>query len=251
MIAKAKALIGLRDFYKAHVVLTEFLNEFGGMALTSEALRLEFVIAETFLSGTKRKVWGVPLVSGKDLALEILDSLSTDYPDSRFAELAIKTKADRMFADGEFALAEMEYARLLQEYPQSRYDQFALRRSADSALAAFGGVEYDEAALIEADERFEEYRLRYPADAAGEGVELILNDVREKRAEKEFGIGSYYERTGHLTSAVYYYQLILRDWPKTVAAVKASVRLELLGASPTRVERATRQRSDSTGKADR
>ncbi len=231
LVAQADALIARQDYYEAHVVLQTFLNEFGGIALTSEALRLEFVIAETYLRGVKRKLWGMRLLSGEELAFEILDELSTDYPDSRLAELALKTKADYLFTQGEHLLAEMEYARLLRNFPQSRYHQFAMRRSANAALASFGGVEYDEAALIEADERFDEYRRHYPGAPDVEGVAVILDDIREKRAEKEYSIGSYYERTGHVSSAVHYYQLVRSDWPETIGASKAGVRLEVLGVS--------------------
>jgi outer membrane protein assembly factor BamD (BamD/ComL family) len=229
LIAKAEALIGLRQYDKAHTVLQAFLGEFGGMTLTAEALRLEFVIAETYLSGVKRKVWLLFRVSGEDVAYQIFDEISADHPDSPLAELAIKTKADHLFKVGEHALAELEYARVLKDYPRSRYHQFSLGRSAESALASFAGVEYDEAALVEAEERYNDYRLRYRPQADRDGVGLILDSIHEMRAEKDFLIGQYYERTDHVGSAVFYYQGVRKGFPETIAAAKATSRLELLG----------------------
>lgn len=229
LIAKAEALIGLKDYAKAHEVLQAFLGEFGGMTLTAEALRLEFVIAEAYLSGVKRKVWLIFRVSGEDLGYQILDEISTDHQDSPLAELAVKTKADHLFKVGEHALAELEYARVLKDYPRSRYQQFALGRSAESALASFEGVEYDEAALVEAEERYNDYRLRYRLQADREGVGLILDSIHEMRGEKDFLIGQYYERTDHPGSAIYYYQGVRKGFPETIAATKATSRLELLG----------------------
>lgn len=230
LIAKAEAMIGRREYYKAHVTLQEFLGEFAGTAMTSEAIRLEFVIAEAYLAGAKRKLLGVGLLSGEDVAYRILDEISSDYADTPIAELALKTKADHMFARGDHGLAELEYARLLQEYPRSRYHPFSLRRSADAALASFGGVDFDEAALIEAEDRYGEYRLRYPGRADRDEIVLILDGIRETRAEKDFSVGAYYERTAHLSSAIFYYQSVRKDWPETIAATKARARLELLGA---------------------
>jgi outer membrane protein assembly factor BamD (BamD/ComL family) len=230
LLERAEALIGQREFSEAHKTLQEFLGEFSGMALTSESLRMEFVVAEAFLSGAKRKVWRIFRLSGVDLGYEILDEISSGYPDSEYAPLAIKAKADHLFKTGEHGLAEVEYARLLRDYPQSRYHQFALRRAADAALASFGGVEYDEAALVEAEERFRDYDVRYTAWAKREGVSTILDGIRESRAEKEFQIGAYYEKTEHLGTAVFYYQLVVKDWPGTIAATKAGNRLEVLGA---------------------
>ncbi len=231
LLARAEALIGQRRFDKAHAVLVAFLGEFGGMALTSEALRLEFIVAEAYLSGVKRKWLGMKILSGEDTAYGILDDMSIDYPDQPLAVAAIKTKADYQFKKGDHALAELDYARLLKEFPRSRYHQHALSRTAESALASFGGVAYDAAALIEAEERYTEYRNRYPGAAQREGVGLVLDGIGEQRAEKEFQTGRYYERTDHLNSAIFYYRSVVANWPASVASSKARSRLELIGAA--------------------
>ncbi len=229
MIANAEVLIGRRDYYKAHLLLQEFLDRFAGAAMEPEALRLEYVIAETYLTGVKRKWLGVRFLSGEDLAYRILDEISIDYADSRFAELAFKTKGDHMFQKGKHALAELEYSQLLKEFPQSRYHQFALRRSAEAALADYGGLEYDETALIEAQERYRDYHVAYPGAADREGVGLILASINEQRAVKAHAIGSYYERTNHPATAIFYYQHVIEKWPDTVGATKAASCLEMLG----------------------
>lgn len=231
LLAKADALIGRRACYKAYKILQGFLDQFSGMALTEEALRLEFEIAEYYLTGLKRKIWGLRWFSGTDVAYRILDDISTGYPESDLAMLAIKTKADHLFRRGDHVLAELEYSRLMRDYAQSRYHRFAMLQTGESALASFRGVEYDDAGLIEARERFEEYLSRWPAAADRERVELLLETIRLRRAEKEYTTGTYYERTRHLTSAVFYYRSVVRNWPDTIAASKAAERLDLLGAS--------------------
>ena len=230
ILAKAEALIGREEFDDAHELLQKFLDEYGGMAITIDALRLEFIIAEAYLGGVKRTVWGVFRVSAVDEGHKILDEIITDYPDTKLAELAHKAKADRLFRAGEHDLAELEYARLLRDYQQSRYQEYALRRAADSALASFAGVDYDEAALIEAQERYDDFRVRFGSAGEREQVTVILDSIRQARAEKDFRIGQYYEKTDHLSSAIFYYQLVLKEWPDTIAATKAACRLELLGA---------------------
>ena len=235
LIAEAEARIGLREYYKAYTLLEQFLDEFGGVELTSEALRLEFVVAETYLTGTKRKIGGFRWWSGEDVAYQILDDISLNYPEGHLAEFAIKTKADHLFQKGRYGLAELEYARLLRDYPQTRYHRYALRRSAEATLANFAGIEYDAAALIEAEERYRDYHTRYGGMAERDDrVTDILDGIREMRAEKEFAIGAYYERTGHLSSAVFYYASVREEWPGTVAAGKAITKLDLLGASGSR-----------------
>ncbi len=229
LLVRAEADIGLRKFDKAFKSLQEFINQFSGIQQTSEALRLEFIVAEAYLGGAKRRFLGLPLFSGEDRAFQILDEIALDHPDDPLAPLAVKTKADYLFRRGEHDQAEIEYARMQREYPRSRYDPFVMRRAADAALASFGGVEFDEAALIEAHERYSDYRVRYAAAADREGIGLILDNIRELQAEKDYRIGMYYERTDHLSSAVYCYRAVLTDYADSVAAGKAGKRLELLG----------------------
>lgn len=232
LISRAQALIDLRAYHKAHLTLQEFLSSYEGTSLTMDAQRLEFIIAEAYLGGAKRKLFGLRLLSGEETALQILDDLSVNNAESRLAELAAITKADYFFDRGEHALAELEYARLLRDQPNTRYHRFALRRTADAALASYGGTDYDEAAIVEADARYRDYGTRYPAEAAQEGVDEILDSIRESRAQKDFGIGRYYESTEHLGSAVYYYRFVSENWPNTIAATRAASRLDLLQVVP-------------------
>lgn len=231
MVAKAEALIGGEKFEDAHEVLLKFLDDYGGMAITVDALRLEFIVAEAYLGGVKRTVWKIFKVSAVDEGHKILDKIIADYPDTKLAELAMKAKGDRYFRAGEHEMAETEYSRMLREYAQSRYQEYALRKAADSALASFGGVEYDEAALVEATERYNDFRVRFGSAGDREQITVILDSIKQTRAEKDFQIGQYYEHTDHLSSAVFYYQLVLKTWPGTIAATKAATRLELLGAA--------------------
>ncbi|MCG3132193.1 MAG: hypothetical protein FLDDKLPJ_03026 [Phycisphaerae bacterium] len=231
LLLKTQAWIAAHQFDEAHDLLTRFLNEFDGTSYVTEALRQEFVIAEAYLGGARRKFLGMRLMPGDDVGLRILDDMTANFPNDAHAELAIKTKADYFFRRGESSLAELEYTRLLNEYPQSRYHAYALRRAADCAQAVFVGPEYDEAPLIEAQSRFEEYARRYPQQAAEEGVPGIFVAIREARAEKLVKTAEYYERARHPKTAVFYYQLAVRDWSGTQAEAKARRRLDVLGVA--------------------
>lgn len=233
LLIKSQAWIAAHKFDEAHDLLTRFLNEFDGTSYVTEALRQEFVIAEAYLGGARRKFLGMRIMPGDDVGLRILDDMTANFPNDAHAELAIKTKADYFLRRGESALAELEYTRLLNEYPQSRYHAYALRRAADCAQAVFVGPEYDEAPLIEAQSRFEEYARRYPQQAAEEGVPGIFVAIREARAEKLVKTAEYYERARHPKTAVFYYQLAVRDWPGTQADAKARRRLDVLGVAVT------------------
>lgn len=231
LVALAQAQIGARDHYEAYKTTQRFMNEFEGLEQTRAVLRQSFVIAEAFLSGVKRKFLGLRILPADDVALRILDDISAQYAGDEIAEFAIRTKGDYFFRTGDHDLAELEYSRLINEYAGGRYHTFALKRAADSAMAQFAGTAYDESPLIEASGRYTEYMAAAPDDAGQEGVGEILEAIRQERAMKDFSIGRYYEKTRHVSSAVFYYENILRDWPDTIGADRAAARLEVLRAA--------------------
>jgi len=232
----ADAEFQLGNLMTAYETYERLLDEQKGSELAQRALRNEIVIAEVFLSGRWRKVWGgVIRLPAYEEALDILERIATNRaPGTPLAEQAIKIKADHHYAKGEFTEAEQEYARLAREFPRSRYTRLALLRSAQAAYASFPGVKFDDSALVEAEERFEQFRKRYPEAADEENVPLLLEQIRNSRAQKEFTVGRYYERTKHPRAAAFYYRSVIKYWPDTTWAMLAQARLERLGAEVER-----------------
>lgn len=228
VLLRSHAKIALKDYYKTYKDLQEFLSEFSGTNYENEAQNMQFVIAEVFLSGTKRKFIGIRMLRADDIALRILDDIVANDPDSQLAELATVTKARYYFAEGDYAFAEQEYGFLIQQYPRSRYVRQSLLQGAYAAQASFTGIDFDDAPLIEAEERFRRYVSLYPGSAEQEGIGLLLDGISETRAEKELSIGKYYEKVGRLKAARFYYRSTSTNWPDTVASIAATERLQAL-----------------------
>ncbi len=228
-LLRADAETADRHFYKAHGILGEMIGEFGLDDVTQRAVELDFIIAEVFLGGTKRRWWGMRIASAEDIAIEILDRIAADYPDTGIGENALKTKADYFFNRGDFDLAEDEYARLIESYPRSRYVRPATLRRAQASLARFPGTKFDDAPLIEAEERFMQFREIYPAGAEQHNVDLVLEDISNTRAQKELEIGQYYIRVGKPQAGMFYYHSVIDHWPGTSAATRAQSALADMG----------------------
>ncbi len=229
LLLRAQIEKARRSYYVAYATLTELLDAYGATEIADDAAVEMFNIGEVYLSGVRRKFWGMRLLRATDLGLDILDDVAVRFPDTSLAEQAIKTKGDYFFKEGDFGLAELEYNRLATSYAQSRYRRYAMRRSADSALASFGGVRFDDAPLIEAEERYRQYAAEYRGLAEQERVGLILEDILERRAAKEFDVGGYYEKTVHPRAAAFYYRSTIEHWPDTIASRKARAALGAMG----------------------
>ncbi len=231
---KATALLQLGDYRGAHDSYQELLNNYPGSELAERALSAEFRIAEQYLAGKKRKAFkGLFRVKDREAGIKIMDDMVANYADTPLAELAQKAKADYYYGRGDFELAEEEYAAFARDHPRSRYHAYALLQSARSALASFPGVQFDDAALVEAQERFTQFMHQYPDIARQQGVPVILDQIAARRADKTYEIAYFYDRTGKKQAARYYYRATVKRWPNTPAAEQAQGRLAALGEQGT------------------
>ena len=233
MVALGDAELALGNRMQAYKQYEKALDQYPGLEGEERILRHEFAIGVAFLAGAKQKVFGIFRFPAYEEGLDILDKVVQRAPGAVLAEDAIKAKADYYFRNGEFALAETEYARLAQEFPRGRYPRLALLMSAQSALARFPGIAYDDSALWEARERFISFRERYPQFAEQENVAVWLRRIDETLADKHLMVGRWYSKQNHVESAAIYYREVISRWPDTNAAVQARSRLSVLaGAGP-------------------
>jgi len=223
------------DFWAAYEQY-EYVVENSSGDLFQKALSREVDVARAFLSGRKRMVWKIFRVAAYDEAIEMLDRVWERAPGTQLGELALRLKADYFFDKGDMDLAQDEYAALAREYPSGHYIRLAMLRSAVAAEATFPGVRFDSQPLVEADERYRQLEAAFPHYAERNQVDARLAGIREQRATKDLEIARWYERTRRPQAAVFYYQLVLHDWPDTLAASQAQRRLELLGAPLSREE---------------
>jgi outer membrane protein assembly factor BamD (BamD/ComL family) len=186
-------------------------------------------VARAFLSGEKRIVWKILRLPARDDGVEILDRVWERMPGTPMGEEALRLKADYFFDRGEMDLAQDEYVNLAREYPAGRFIRLAMLRSAEAAAAAFPGIRFDDRPLVEAEERYRQVAAAFPVYSEREAVEERLEGIRQQRAEKDLDIAQWYERTGQAGAAEFYYRLVLKDWPDTLAANEARNRLRGMG----------------------
>lgn len=219
-----------RDFWKA-LKQYETVAENASGELFDLANQRSVDVARAFLSGQKRIVWGFLRLPAYAEGVDILDKVWERIPGTRLGELALKIKADYYYKNGDVELAQDEYNNLVQQYPSGRFIQIAMLRTAEAAEAAFPGIRFDDKPLVEADERYRQFLATFPAYAERENVPERLEGIRQQRAEKDLDIARWYERTRQPSAAEFYYRLILKDWPDSLAAGDARARLRALGAA--------------------
>lgn len=218
----------LRDFRNAYERY-EIVAEGASGELLRTALLREMDVARAFLSGEKRIVWGFLPLPAYDDGIEILSKIWQRVPGTRLGEEALRLKADYYFADGQMDFAQDEYSNLAREYPNGKYTRPAMLRAAEAAQAMFSGTAFDDRPLVEARERYRALQAAYPEFARQERVPERLEGIRVSQSEKDLYVGRWYEKTGRRDSAEYYYRLVLKDWPGTLAEAESRKRLTAMG----------------------
>lgn len=220
-----------QDFYAAYEHF-ELVVENATGELFYHALEREMDVARAFLAGRPRILWKIFRLPAYDDGVEILGRIWERVPGTRLGEDALKMRADFEFERGNLGVAQDEYANLAREYPNGRYAAYALLRAAAAGEGSYPGARFDDRSLLLAEQRYRQTQENFPADARRQHVSVRLDGIREQRAEKDFEIARWYERTRQTGAAIFYYRLVLSDWPGTLAETHASARLEALGAQP-------------------
>lgn len=193
------------------------------------AVRKEYEIAEKFLAGEKRVVLGAMKLSAKSEALEILTRVAEHVPGTPLAQKALMLVADWKFDNEKWLEAADAYNVFVELFPKSRKAAYAALHSAKAMYFSFRGTSFDDTPLLEAQQRFRNFAASYPDQAVKARVPETLRQIAEVRAEKLLATGRFYERTEKSSAAVYYYKMLVKDFPQSQSANRARTHLAELG----------------------
>jgi outer membrane protein assembly factor BamD (BamD/ComL family) len=232
-----QALIKRGRYWKAYDWYTRQISTYPNGAFFQRALDRQYMIADAFLKGRKRRLWGIFRIGVQDDAIDMLQRIAAAAPGTELAERSLLRVADHYFDNGLFKEAIDIYEQFIRENPSSPRRAYAMLQVPKSYLLSYKGVEWDVAPLLNAKKRFEIFAAAYPRAAKRENVATILEEIRRIRAHKLYHIGWFYERTKHPRAAAYYYQQLLdtedqrgvRIFADTQWAEQARQRLAMIG----------------------
>lgn len=231
-LLRGDALVAQRDYYKALFDYEYLIRTFPSSEQFMTALEREYNIGTLFVSGVKRKLWGLPIVPAEGEGEELFIRIQERAPGSAIGEQASMALADYYFKESDMENAATAYDLFLQNYPESEQRERAMIQLIRSNLATFKGPRFDASGLLDAQGRIKTFAKEYPASAERLGFDAILIRIDESLALKGYYNGQWYERVDKKLSAIYTYQRVVSDHPQTAAAQLAIKRLDKLGAPP-------------------
>jgi len=227
---QAEALFSGQAYYDAYASYADFVKSFAGSDLAGKALRRQVECAEALLGPARRKVLGLPLLSGDEEALAMLEKVYARRPTGPLAADAIFRIAEYHLDHGNFEEGEEMLRKFLGQFPNHARSRQAELWSAQCAMASHNGPRYDDSALRRAYDTLMAYRNKYPAMAAQENVDGALQQIRHLRARKKVETAAYYRRAQRPKAAAFYARRVLDEYPGTPAAATARKILDELGA---------------------
>lgn len=216
------------DRILAFYYLDEVMDEYPESHLFAAAVKEQYDIGDDYLSGHKRRLFGIPCLPAEDEAVEMLYRVQQRVPGSDLAQRALLRTADYYYNSGQFDYAEDAYAAFVRSYPRSDQVPRARLRQAFSSLAQFRGVDFDATPIIDARAELIDIQKTYPDMAEDENIPVFLQKIDEAFAAKLFSLAGFYERTGQPKSAAYYYEFLIDTYGSSPKGQQAVARLAAL-----------------------
>ncbi|MEZ6193337.1 MAG: outer membrane protein assembly factor BamD [Phycisphaerales bacterium] len=232
LLTRGDANVARKHFFKSLYDYERVIREYPGSEQFQTAMQREFEVAKLFMAGVKRRLWGMRILPATDEAEELLVRIQERGPGSELGELASITLADYYFDKPQMDSAADAYDLFLINYPRSERREWAMIRLIQANLARFKGPRFDATGLIDAGQRLKSYRTEYPASAERLGVDALLIRIDESLAMRDMVAADWHVQRKQPLSAIYLYQRVIQDYPRTAAALDALKALSRLGAEP-------------------
>lgn len=181
-----------------------------------------------------------PLFDTEGEALRVLDEVQTHDLIGPNADKALFWLGYVNFYRGRYEEADLYFSSLIETHKDSKLRPEALRLAIISKNNSTGGAAYDSSKASEALQLVHHAEATTPGYVSDEKQSAWL--TRQKMAilmqlaAKEYESAEYYERTGHLPSAYFKYQLVCRQYPGTKYSDLARMRLAELDRVRQRME---------------
>ncbi|MFA5554478.1 MAG: outer membrane protein assembly factor BamD [Phycisphaerae bacterium] len=182
------------------------------------ALDRQYSIAKEYLGGRKKPILKVFRIAGYSEGVKIMDRVIDRAGNSPLGLKASRTIAESYESRGKYEEAYERWSEVSSKWPLGEPGKEALLSMARCKHAAYRGPDYDVSALVSAKSYYENFRQRYPEEAKQYEIDKRLEQIRQQIAYKEYKIGEFYQRTGNKQSSDIYANMIVGQWPDTIAA---------------------------------
>lgn len=217
--------------------LSYYLNHSINHSHFEEAIQMKFAIAESFLHGTKKRLFGshkMPAwLSAKEDAIEIYDEVISAMPHSVYAAKSHLGKATIQAEFEDYKPAIETLTQLIRKFPKDDNAAESYLQINRIYLEQCKNTSLDLDLLDLAALNLQKFKLAFPREPRIEEAEKILAETEELFAQNLLETGRFFERTKKPAASVLYYNKVISKYPSTKAAVSAKEKLDGFKGSGT------------------
>ena len=158
-------------------------------------------------------------------AADAFRRLALVYPNDPRAQEARFRLGESYQGRREWVTAALEFNRLVTDYPASPWAERARYQACRSYHELSPRAQLDQEYTHVAIEHCRALALHYPNGEFTPRAREIVEELTNRLAEKEYLAAAHYFNRRALDSAIVYYQVILADYPATVWAPRALLRM--------------------------
>jgi outer membrane protein assembly factor BamD len=218
--AKGKDEVAFQHYQK-------LLEKYPKMTNTQEVLVRQYVIANKFLGGEWRKLWGyVPLPPSMDKTVEMYEKVIKNAPYSDIAPQAQMNVGLAREKQKNYAAAVKAYEKAADRYAeQEKVTAEATYKAGLATLKESKTAEYDQNAAGRAINTFTDFSALHPDDNRVKEAQKRIDELKTEQARGSYQIARFYEKKRKWKAALIYYNEVLNKDPNSSYAKEARERL--------------------------
>jgi len=160
-----------------------------------------------------------------DDALRSLGQFVSQHPGDRRTEEARFLQAEAYFGKKEYVTAASEYVRLANDYSGGEFADDARFRACEAYVSLSPKPQLDQSYTFAAIEHCESLIAWYPTSEFSPRARQIVEEMRDKLAQKAYLSGTYYQKQRAYDSSIIYFDTVVREYPGTAFAPRALLQL--------------------------
>lgn len=205
----------------------KLLDKYPKMTNAQEVLEREFVIANKFLGGKWRKLWGyIPIPPSQDKTVEMYEKIIKSAPYSDVAPKAQMNIGEAREKQKNYAEAVKAYERAADRYSEREpLAADALFKAGLANLKQSKTAEYDQNAAGQAISAFTDFAALHPSDKRVPESQKKIEELKTEQAHGAYAVAKFYERKHRWSGALIYYNEVLIKDPNSKCAAEARQRL--------------------------
>ncbi len=218
----------IEDYYQSFLAYQKTIDKYPYNERVDEIIERQYKMGSAFVDGQKAKIMGMKILPAMDKAVEVLTKVVQNSPYGRYADLAQFKIGEAYKNDGFYEEAVLAYQKLIDDYPKSPLAEDAKYQIALCTYYVSRDPSYDQEFTDKAIEEYKNLIEKTSDIELNKEARDALKRLREKKAESTFVTAEFYEKNGHLQSALVYYKDIADNYGDTVIAARALEKATML-----------------------